>query len=204
LNYDFDPSPGPPAATLATGAPRKDEAPVTDPQLVAGTDAPLTLVGQPVSVGIAVDGRARQDALAAVAPAGEPRTILNVDDIEGTENPGTAYGIYVNLPQGAPPEIEELHFVGTLSFFGIERAADPAGDEPAHNLRVSIDITETVAALKRRGLWGDEDDEVRVSLHPLSLIALDEEAHRTLAAAAPPAPAAVPPVTVGRISVFVG
>jgi tyrosinase len=209
LDYTYDPSPAPAAVLKASLTPTMTPAPSPDaePELLGATESPTELVGAPTRVEVAVDARAR-DALRSVAPSdgAAPRTILNLEDIEAPENPGTVYGVYVNLPDEAPADQEASHHVGNLSFFGVERARDPRGDEHAHGLRYSYDITDVVGALARRGLW--DDSKVYVTLRPIEVIPPedDDEGVRSLAAGAPAARrvASDPPVTVGRISLAQG
>src|ERR1700722_3292173 len=92
-----------------------------EPQLV-GASEPLSLVGTPEDVTVALDSRAQSEALAKQGAA-EPRHILlHLEDIEAKENPGSVYGVYVNLPEDANEQQLESHHVGNLSFFGIEEA----------------------------------------------------------------------------------
>ena len=85
---------------------------------------------------------------------------LNVEDIDAERNPGTVYGVYVNLPEDAPADVAELHHAGNVSFFGIERAREPRGDEHSHGLRVALEITDLVRTLAESGQWDDETLDV--------------------------------------------
>jgi tyrosinase len=199
LGYTYDPSPVPSHPQDLIAASTVNEPPPPEPEMVAATEQPVQLVGNEQRLSMVVDRRAQDSAVRALA-AREPRIFLNVEDIEAPKNPGTVYGIYVNLPEGAPVDQEPLHHVGNLSFFGIERARQPRGDEHSHGLRVTADITDVVRALQARGQW--DGAHVDVTFRPLELIPPDGLGATDLAG-----PAGVrqdPPVTVGRVSVFYG
>ena len=131
--------------------------------------------------------------------AGAPRRVyLNVEDIEAEQNPGTVYGIYVNLPEDAPPDVAALHYAGNVSFFGIERARDPRGDEHGHGMRVAMEITDLVRDLRETGDWDDET--LDVVFKPIELIppeVPDDEDAVLMASEGEN-----PPVSIGRVSVF--
>jgi tyrosinase len=177
------------------GAGGSEEQP-PEPELVGASEQPIQLVGSPAGVEVQIDEKAKS---AVVADAGaEPSHIyLNVEDIEGDKNPGTVYGIYVNLPPDASPQTAEAHHVGNVSFFGIERARHPRGDEPPHSLRVSVEITDVVRRLESEGSW--DGQHVSVTFRPLGLVPPDqpELAHVLPAQLS----SSDPPVTIGRVSV---
>jgi tyrosinase len=169
-----------------------------EPELVGASETPLRLVGAPAGVTLQVDAKAREGVLADAGVAEPAHVYLSVDDIAADANPGTVYGIYVNLPADASAEVAERHHAGNVSFFGVERARNPRGDEHAHSLRVTHDITELSRELAARGEWDGE--HVNVSFRPLGLIPADQP---QLAHALPDQPTSSdPPVTIGRVSIF--
>ncbi|MGH2917803.1 MAG: tyrosinase family protein [Solirubrobacteraceae bacterium] len=160
------------------------------PEMVGATDEPVTLTGATHSTQLAVSppkGPARRD----VAGAPEPVNLyLNIEDIEGDVTPGLVYGVYVNLPEGEEPDEESPHLAGTVSFFGIENTRpDDDKEEAPHQLRYTFDITAIVDALKEQRDWDPE--KLRVTFSPVE--GSDEEL----------AELDVPPVKVGRVSLFV-
>jgi tyrosinase len=210
LHYTYDPAPAVvhPLAPAAAGVGMSDDDEEPEPRLVGATERPVVLTGVTERVTVAIDAPAEQEAL-AVAPA--PRILLNLEDIEAEANPGTVYGVFVDLPAGAPEEVAALHHVGNLSLFGIERAQHPRGDEPPHSFRVSFDITDLAGALTRQGRWDPE--QVEVTLEPVGLLAPEggEEGDEETEPAPPEVGpddedpgdgGALPPVTVGRVSVY--
>jgi tyrosinase len=203
LGYTYEvapparPAAAPPPPTpeeAVTGA----EPPEREPELVGASEAPVRLVGGPASVPLRIDAQAHEAALAATGVAAPDRILLAVEDIEAERNPGTVYGIYVNLPANASAEAAEGHHAGNISFFGVERARNPRGDEHAHSLRVVHDITELTQSLAAQGEW--DGREVQVTFRPLGLIPHDQP---ELAHALPDEVTdADPPVTIGRVAIF--
>jgi tyrosinase len=165
-----------------------------EPQLVGASEQSLSLVGAPEDVSVALDQRAQSEALTQQGVS-EPRHILlHLEDIEAKENPGSVYGVYVNLPKDADEQQLDSHHVGNLSFFGIEQAREPSGDKPAHGIRSSMDITDVAKSLEAQGEW--DGRHVHVSLRPLGLGAAEG------ADGPPPIPMHEDlPVKVGRVSI---
>jgi tyrosinase len=192
LDYTYDSLPAAPLQQREVTVAASDVPPEPEPEIVGASEEPVRLVGSPAHVSVAVDQRARSALLGAAAPR---RVVLSIDNIEADTNPGTVYGVYVNLPEGAPPEVEALHHVGNASFFGIERARDPRGDEHGHGLRVAMDITDLVRSLAASGMW--EEQHVDVVFRPLRLIPADETETPTAETVDED-----PPVSIGRVSVF--
>ncbi len=202
LGYTYEvPAPAVPAAPPA---PTPEEAvtgpepPESEPELVGASETPVRLVGGPASVALQIDAQAHEAALAATGTTAPQRILLSVEDIEAEQNPGTVYGIYINLPDGASPDVAEAHHAGNVSFFGVERARNPRGDEHAHSLRVVHDITELTESLSAQGEW--DGRHVEVTFRPLDLIPHDQP---ELAHALPDQVTdADPPVTIGRVSIL--
>jgi tyrosinase len=183
------PSSSPPAAVSPPGPPAMQ---VPEPQLVGASEQSLELVGAPASISIPIDGEAASEPIAA-----NQHVYLNVEDIEGESNPGTVYGVYANLPAGAPPDLEAAHHVGNVSFFGIERAQNPQGDEPAHNLRVAADITGLARELEARGEWVGHT--LVVTFRPLTLVPPEvPDEHDPVR----PPTGKDTPIRIGRVSIF--
>ena len=210
LGYVYEDQPEPIAAAAPTptpppSAPDEQEAamPSADDsdrdereELVGASQQPLQLVGSPAEVSVQIDQRAAA-SVAAETGAAQPRHIyLNVEDIDGERNPQKVYGIYVNLPEGAAADVAESHHAGNVSFFGVERARNPRGDEQAHMLRVSLEITELANRLAQQGQW--DGQHVTVTFRPFGLIPPDRP---DLAHALPEElSTSDPPVTIGRVS----
>jgi len=185
LGYTYEDLTVPPAAEEAAAmsrAPRPDH----PPELVGATDEPLDLTGRRTSVTFGVESS--RGPAAASERAGSERLYLSLDGIEGDRNPGTTYGVYLNLGDDDEPE---PHYVGNVSFFGIEKSRDVRSDHPAgHGLRYVFDITDTVAALRGRDRWNP--GRVEVTLAPLE----EDEPVAT-------AEAVGAPIRVGSVGLYV-
>lgn len=194
-------APATPAERLA--APQEEPMPSPpegEPEIVGATEKPITLRGAPVGVTVQVDAKARSGLLADAKAKRPARALLTVDDVEARRNPGTVYGVYVNLPDDPGDDDLEAHHAGNVSFFGIERARDPRADEPAHGMRLVFEITQLLDALAARGAW--DGDKLDVSFRPLGLIAPQGKAADALRAPSPTTED--PPVTIGRVGLFYG
>jgi tyrosinase len=206
LGYTYDARPAP-----APGGPERLESmamsgsnPGSERELVGASEQAVQLVGAPAKVRVAIDTRARERFLESLpsAEARPRRVFLHVEDIEAERNPGTVYGVYVNLPDDAPAEQAPAHHAGNVSFFGIERTRDPRGDEPGHGLRATMDITALANDLAARNAW--DDDQLDVTFRPLGLIPPEQPGPELEAALRPEARREDPPVRIGRVSVFYG
>jgi tyrosinase len=201
LGYTYDPAPGgvtpepEPEPEAAMAAPIPPE-----PKVVGATTEKVTLAGSTAKVPVEIDERAKQEVRAASSESDPRRLFLNVEDIEGKVNPGSVYGIYVNLPPDADAEELEAHRAGNVSFFGIERARKPRDDEHAHSLRVSVEVGDLLRSLSEGDTW--DGDQIEVTLRPLTLIPAEgqsEEAAKALESFEED-----PPVHIGRVSLSVG
>jgi tyrosinase len=191
LGYTYETAPV--AAIVSAPTPAPAEEPT--PELVGASDTAVTLTGGVAEVSFEIDARAAASALHGAA---EPAHVfLSAENIEGDRNPGTVYGMYVNLPDGASAAVAEAHHAGNLSFFGLERARNPRGDEQAHSLEVTRTITHLVQRLAGEGSW--DGRHVSVTFRPLGLIPHDrpERGHALPEAMSD----SEPPVTVGRVSI---
>jgi tyrosinase len=165
-----------------------DEVPA---EMIGANDEPVVLAdAAPASSRVALSRPRR----VAAAEGEQPSAVyLNVEDVEGEDNPGLLYGVYLNLPPGENPDPTNPHYVGVLSFFGIESAPPGEGneedDEAPHRLRYVFDVTDTVAELTARDHWNP--DELHVTFAP---VGVDSERQPEQAP---------PPVRIGRVSLFV-
>ncbi len=173
-----------------------DRAPARPPQLAAASDEPVELAGSATSVSLAVPSSSRK--LVAPPSEGGGRLLVRVEDIEAAQDPKIAYSVYLNLPAGADDAEKLAHHIGNVSFFGIEKASDP--DAPPGGgvgWRHTFDATDVVEHLKDAGSW--DPARVDVTFEPVVLLPApgeDEVAEDREAGAA------VPPVKIGRVSVF--
>ncbi|HEX5712785.1 MAG TPA: tyrosinase family protein [Solirubrobacterales bacterium] len=207
LNYTYDslpePAPEPEPEPEPEGA-VVEPAEVPQPKVVGASEEQVTLVGNEAAVPVEIDPRARQEVSEATRSDDPRRVVLNVEDIEAEVNPASVYGIYVNLPENPDGKTLEAHHAGNLSFFGIEQARSPKGEEKAHPLRVSVEVGQL---LDRLGIG--EDEEIKVSFLPINLIRPEEGPKHGIAgsrrgvAAETATEGEDPPVQIGRVSLSV-
>jgi hypothetical protein len=197
--YDDLPSvtmtPAPPERVSPEGVSESDG----PPELVAATEEPITLAGAPASVEIAVPPNTQETIGKAAAP-GPGKVLVGVEDIKAEVNPGVVYGVYLNLPgEGGD---RRAHHVGNLSLFGIEKMNDPnIRHEGAPGFRHLFDATSVAARLSEEGLW--DPGTVTVSFEPIDVLPPPGE-EATWDSGEPEAGerAAVPPIEIGRVSLF--
>jgi tyrosinase len=195
LSYTYSNLP----ATFAPASDRDVElrpASVSDeqpPEMVGATEEPLTLNGLTQSTRMQVSAPLRPAGSDVGGGPQEPEHVyLSIDNVEGERNPGLVYSVFVNLPEGEPPEHPSPYFAGSMSFFGIEHSAAGAGDggdEAPHSMQYGFDITPIVAQLKEEGRWDPGQLDVTIT----ALAAPDEELAKR----------EIPPVQIGRISLYV-
>jgi tyrosinase len=192
LEYTYD-TLAPPAAVAAIAVPAAVKAAPGEPEVIGANDGPVVLTGQPASTTVAID----QAAVARAATAGEPggpTAYLGVEEIDGERNPGTVYGVYLDLPAEPNEQVLRERHVGNVSFFGLERARNPREGEQAHKLRVSMDISHVLAKLHGTGEW--DGQALTVDFRPLRLVPPPGEAEVAETEAEAQAP-----VQIGRVSV---
>lgn len=161
----------------------------SEPKFVGATEEKVTLTGESEAIPVEIDERAREEVREASKKSDPRHLYLNIEDIEGEVNPGTIYGVYIDLPKGADTETRAAHQVGNVSFFGIEKAQAPKGDEHGHSLRLSVEVGGLLRALG--GGESFEGDEICVTFCPLTLPGEEDASHEEF------------PVHIGRISLAV-
>jgi hypothetical protein len=192
LDYVYDDAPAELAAAMPSPPPPSRES-ARPPQLVAATDTPVTLVGQPASVTLSVPASTRErvarESVAAAASGGQSAIYLNVEDIDAPKNPGVVYGVFLNAPGG------EKRHVGNVTLFGIEAVNNPDAERHAvPGLRHTFDITKVAAELSNAGSW--DPDAIEVTFEPLTPIGESEPESAALGGES------ATPVTIGRVSLF--
>jgi tyrosinase len=194
LHYTYSGLPAPAVARAAPAAAEEPQVTADDgvpAETVGAIDEPVVLEGaESATTSFALSPPSRPDRARVTAEAGSSTVALSVEDIEGEANPGLLYGVYLNLPAGEPADPESPHYVGTLSFFGIESVVPDEEDEEApHRLHYVFDVTDTVTELTSREQWNP--DELHVTFAPIG-VGPDTELERE-----------PPPVRIGRVSLLV-
>jgi tyrosinase len=196
LDYRYDPEPAAQAAPAPLSPP-----PPSQPKVVGANAEGVTLVGDSTGVTVGIDPRASDDVLAATGESDPRRLYVNIEEIEGEVNPGSVYAVYVNLPADAGESTREAHYVGNVSFFGIERAPKPSDDEHGHSLNLSYEIGEQLRKLNDGKDWGGE--QIKLSFEPLGLEPAEGVSGEAAVAELAEQPAEDPPVQIGRVSLVV-
>jgi tyrosinase len=188
LGYTYDTTTPPPPAPPTPPAPQPAAIAVRPPEreMIGATEEGVVLTGEPTTVPVPIDDSAARSF------DGQVHAYLNIEEIEGESNPGTGYAVYAAAADRVGDAQAGQH-LGNLSFFGIERAGAPAGDQAPHSLQTSFDITAVARELETRGQWAGH--ALRVTFEPLTLQSTEDTA---VAAAAHEDR----PVRLGRISVF--
>ena len=195
LGYVYDDLP---SFRMAPPPPEDESGAGGPPELVAATDESLTLAGGSASVQIGVPQDTQESFRAAAAP-GPGRVLVGLEDIEAEINPGVVYGVYLNLPSEGGDR--HKHHIGNVSLFGIEKMNDPdSRHEGAPGFRHVFDATKVAGELFEQGDW--DPAAVTVTFEPIEVLPPPGEeatwdpgeAERT----------SVPPVEIGRVSLFAG
>ncbi len=189
--YDTEPAPPQPPAKPTPQTPR-DISAMRPPsrEMIGATPDGVTLTGQQTTVPVPIGP-------AAAEGFGEDvHAYLNVEEIAGERDPGVSYLVYADLEGGEPPHPDSPHYLGTLSFFGIERARNPLGDEAPHALQASYDITPIARELQAQGKWAGS--ALPVTFAPLTLVEADAGPRGGIG----PTPHEDQPIRLGRLSVF--
>ncbi|MGH3887534.1 MAG: hypothetical protein ACRDSZ_13365, partial [Pseudonocardiaceae bacterium] len=170
------------------------------PELAAATQRPLELTGGARSVELTVPPSTRSLLASGDVTTGARAMYLNVEDIEAEQNPGIVYGVFVNMPLDDPAADRARYHVGNIALFGIEAMNDPdATHGGVPGFRHTFDITRLVGELNQADNW--DPNAITVTFEPIPPIPppgqeglLGELAEEV----------DVPPVRIGRVSLFVG
>lgn len=192
LDYAYDTEPSPPTSPSGPPPAHLEVATVSTPEreMVGATERQVVLTGEQVTATVPIDAQ----AAARFGP--NVNVYLNVEEIEGESNPGTGYAVYADFQPDRPVDAQSSHHVGNLSFFGIERAREPAADQAPHALQSSFEITSIARELEAHGEWAGH--ALRVMFEPLQLLAAAGAGEHSVASPAHEDR----PVRLGRISVF--
>jgi tyrosinase len=148
---NFDSAVVPGAVTAAA-----NDSAVDEDALSATGEYSGTLGAEPVTVTIQLPSQLQLRLLASIA-AHAPRgsILLTIGGLTVDQPSGAAYGIYLNLPEGAAPGHSSASYVSELSFFGIghHMHLDSAGHPPSGGSSITYDVTDAVRRLMASGNW---------------------------------------------------
>ncbi|MGI9614527.1 MAG: tyrosinase family protein, partial [Acidimicrobiales bacterium] len=165
-------------------APEEGEPAVPDDtpaEMVGATEEALTLAGDVATTSLQLTPTG-PGHFGLDAGANEPqRVFLVVDNVTAEEAPSANYAVVLDM--GDPSDRDDFT-VGVLSFFGVAQASTDDSDRGAHGMRLSFEITDVVAELRRRDQWNEDD--VRIRIEPTEPVEDDEPTE----------------ISVGRISIY--
>ena len=157
------------------------------PEMLGATASPMLLASENAHTSLQLESPTGPAAAMALgsggAPAAGTRMHLNLENVTG-ETGATNYDVYLDLPEGADPELHPELLAGVLAPFGVARSStrqDP--HTGGSGLNAAFDITALVSHLQAGNSW--DPNNVRVSFVPT--IGDDTPA----------------PLTVGRISIYI-
>jgi tyrosinase len=131
------------------------ESSISESLLVGASKDVVKLVGERTTVPVLLDDRTMRELVKRAEFRPQGRMFLEIENVTSKRNPDFVYGIFINLPRSAGPKVLELHHVGNLSLFGIERANAPLNDKHAHAFGISMEITHVLDKLALEGSWLD-------------------------------------------------
>jgi tyrosinase len=173
----------------AVGAVAEPENP---PELVGASESAVALRGDTTSITFGMS--APQGPLAEAATP-VSRAYLRLEDVTSPAPAGVTYGVYLNVPDDEPA-IDDAHYVGVASFFGIEETRNL--DNEHGGMRLAFDITDLYNRLNAEGRW---NDQVSITFVPQYVEPPETPVEMPIEEAA--APQQQPGnVRVGRVSVF--
>ncbi|MGK3985935.1 tyrosinase family protein [Sorangium sp. So ce136] len=157
LGYRYDDDPSALTASRLAGS---TSAGAHGPELIAtvyGTSsAPIELGATPVSVRVEMPS-ADVAELGMIASFVESPIVLSLEDISFERNPGVTYEVYLNLPEGTPPDHQSHYYVGNIGFFVERRPGHLHGPGAVDQ---AFDVTGNVRSLAERGEWKDAPPKV--------------------------------------------
>jgi tyrosinase len=163
--------------------------PTRPPELAGASEAPVVLAGEAVSVSLTIPASSR--SMVERAAADQTRHLfVGIEDIEAEEDPGLAYAVYIQGPQG------QRYHVGNLSFFGIQLMNDPDRQHTgAPGFRHTFDATAAADMLRLQGVF--DPGSMTIRFEPIRVL---PPPGQEPAADLPRSPAL--PVRIGRVSLF--
>jgi hypothetical protein len=118
---------------------------------VIATAGPVVLGSEPTQ--IPLEGKNLAASLEAITA--NQRIYLVLRDLNASQQPGVLYHVLLDLPPGAKPEKNDIHFVGTLNFYN----AVPLESGPASGgakIFFSYDLTALIKNLQQRKALSDQ------------------------------------------------
>jgi len=117
---------------------------------VASAGAPITLESGLTTIPLKAS-RSGESVKQALSSFGTNRNLyLVLGELSASQQPGVAYHVFLNLPAGVKPELNNPYYVGTVNFYNAVRLE--GADPDSKDQRVfSFDITRIVRNLISKG-----------------------------------------------------
>jgi tyrosinase len=152
------------------------------PELAGATSSPFTLAGAPITIDLPIQeptgpASLTDEELEGWAPR---RVFLNVERMIG-EMGSPPYGVYLNVPPGETPLQHPELLAGNLAMFGLRESSISDEKHTPNGLYTQLEVTNLYAGLPLLANW-----------NPKML-------HVTFV---PKYPGNLPPVRVGRLSLY--
>lgn len=96
----------------------------------------------------------------AAAPGTGP-VVLSFGDISYRHPVGVYYEVYLNKPEGTPPDPFGPYYAGNLALFALGHAH---ANEGVTGGQVALDVTAALARQRQLGLWSG--GAIKIDLHP--------------------------------------
>jgi len=118
---------------------------------IASSSGTIALGNSRQKVGLQREFGAQSDREANDIITNANQAVLILDDVKASDAVGAYYEVYLNLPDGATPDPNGIHFVGVLDFFSSLTGAGPHG---GHNMNsVRYDLRNVIAQQEAQGIF---------------------------------------------------
>jgi tyrosinase len=105
-----------------------------------------------------------KDGKYLIRPNGTPVRFLLKFEAITSDAPSPTLHVYLNLPEGEPPQKHPERFAGLLPMFGLVESSQTGENHPDDGLHHAIDITALFAYLGRQKNWDSES--LRITIIP--------------------------------------
>jgi hypothetical protein len=113
-------------------------------EMAASQGGAIALTATPTRIALQPAGSV--DLAAAFAATADRHFILMLQGLATDRPPGTGYLVFLNVPEGVMPGVDDAGYAGAVSFFGVSPSA-----ESAEASAVSFELTEAVQRLRAAG-----------------------------------------------------
>ena len=120
-------------------------------EMAASQGGAIALTAAPTRIALQPAGNVDLAAAFAAAPA--RHFILTLQGLATDRPPETGYLVFLNVPEGVTPAVEDIGYAGAVSFFGV-----PPSAEGADARAVSFEVSEVVQRLRAAGRLAERDD----------------------------------------------